>query len=75
MKVRKLKYVRKCLTFYKSYFGFVPPYRLVVDGTFCKAALDSQINIRDQINAYLDDSEIIIHSTPCVKKECDMFGE
>jgi len=50
------------------------PYHVLIDGTFCKAALKYQINISEQLPKYLD-AEVRLQTTPCVLAECEYFGE
>lgn len=73
MKVKRQKHVRKVLTFYKTNYGYHPPYNVLVDGTFCKAALKFQINISEQLPKYLD-AEIKLITTKCVMAECEALG-
>ena len=73
MKVKRHKHIKKTLNFYKTNFGLSAPYRVLIDGTFCKAALTNKINIREQLPKYLD-AEVQICTTVCVKKECEAFG-
>lgn len=39
MKIKRYKKVNRHIKFYANNFGFRPPYQLLVDGTFCHAAL------------------------------------
>ncbi|KRY50912.1 rRNA-processing protein UTP23 -like protein [Trichinella britovi] len=43
MKIRRYKKAQRVLSFLKHNFSFVAPYRIVVDGTFCQAALENKI--------------------------------
>lgn len=46
MKIRRYKKVNKRLGFYINNFGFRQPYQLLIDGTFCYAALNvSFVNV------------------------------
>lgn len=73
MKVKRQKHVRKILTFYKSYFGYHSPYEVLVDGTFCRAALNDKLNISEQLPKYLD-AEVKLCTTRCVLAECEALG-
>ena len=73
MKVKRQKHVKKVLAFYKQNFGYQPPYHVLVDGTFCKAALRFQVNIIEQIPKYFD-SEVKLYTTKCVLQECLALG-
>ncbi|KAJ8306309.1 LOW QUALITY PROTEIN: hypothetical protein KUTeg_016854 [Tegillarca granosa] len=73
MKVKRQKHVRKVMTFYRNNYGFSAPYTVLIDGTFCKAALSFKINIREQMSKYLD-AEVNLCTTTCVRAECQSFG-
>lgn len=73
MGIKRQKQVRKSLAFYKQNFGYSPPYYILVDGTFCRAALKQKINIREQLPKYLE-AEINICTTQCTLDECEAFG-
>jgi len=53
MKVKRIRNVKKILNFYKNNYAFAPPYRILVDGTFCHAALKVQVNIANELPKYL----------------------
>ncbi|CAI2348905.1 unnamed protein product [Caenorhabditis sp. 36 PRJEB53466] len=73
MKVKRLKRANRLLTFYKYNYKFVPPYRVLVDGTFCNAALQEKLNLAEQIPKYLTE-ETHLMTTNCVIKELEKFG-
>lgn len=73
MKVKRQKHVRKILTFYRSYFGYRSPFQVLVDGTFCRAALNCKVNISEQLPKYLD-AEVQLCTTRCVLAECEALG-
>ena len=74
MKVKRQKHVRRILNFYRNNFGHAAPFNVLVDGTFCKAALVSKVNISEQIPKYLD-AEVKLFTTKCTLAECEAFGE
>lgn len=43
MKIRRYKKVNKNINFYVNNFGFRQPYQILIDGTFCYAALNVSI--------------------------------
>jgi U3 small nucleolar RNA-associated protein 23 len=53
MKVKRYKHAKKVLSFYKSTFKIREPYQVIVDGTFCHAALKGKIQIKEQLPKYL----------------------
>ncbi|VDI63690.1 rRNA-processing protein UTP23 homolog [Mytilus edulis] len=73
MKIKRHKHIRKVLTFYSSNFGFKPPYNVLIDGTFCKAALKFKVNISEQLPKYLE-ADTKMWTTQCVLDECEAFG-
>ncbi|CAB3402654.1 unnamed protein product [Caenorhabditis bovis] len=73
MKVKRLKRAHRLLTFYKYSYKFLPPYKVLVDGTFCSAALQEKINLAEQIPKYLGE-ETHLMTTKCVLSELEKFG-
>ncbi|XP_017780369.1 PREDICTED: rRNA-processing protein UTP23 homolog, partial [Nicrophorus vespilloides] len=74
MKIRRYKKVSKFLSFYKNSFGFKTPYQVLVDGTFCYAALENHINIANDIPRYLHD-EVKFLTTYCALIETEELGK
>ena len=74
MKGKRQKHLRKCLTFYEKNFGYKPPYKLLIDGTFCKAALKFKVNIMEQMPKYLG-GEVKYFTTKCCLAECEALGK
>ena len=72
-KIKRQRHVKKTMSFYRQNFGLEPPYTVLIDGTFCKEALNFKINIMEQLPKYLD-AEVTLATTPCVKAECVTFG-
>ena len=52
MKIKRRKVAKKILKTYTSHFGFSEPYKLLIDGTFAKRALDNKVRIDDQVKNY-----------------------
>ncbi|KAJ8920893.1 hypothetical protein NQ315_015686 [Exocentrus adspersus] len=73
MKIKRYKKLNKRLNFYINNFGFRQPYQLLVDGTFCCAALKNKINIADNIPRYLQ-GEIKLLTTQCAVIEMENLG-
>uniref|UniRef100_A0A158P924 rRNA-processing protein UTP23 homolog n=1 Tax=Angiostrongylus cantonensis TaxID=6313 RepID=A0A158P924_ANGCA len=73
MKVKRIKRANRILTFFKYNYNFVPPFRVLVDGTFCKAALANKINLREQMPKYLG-GDVEIVTTKCVLAELEILG-
>ena len=74
MKGKRLKHQKKCLNFYEKNFRYKPPYKLLLDGTFCKAALKFKVNIMEQMPKYLD-AEVKYFTTKCCIAECEALGK
>lgn len=72
-KVKRHKNMKKTMQFYKNNFGFEIPYKILIDGTFCKEALKNKVNIKEQLPKYFD-SQLDLFTTYCAKAECEQFG-
>ena len=59
---------------YVRHFKFRDPFRLVLDGTFCQAALETRTNLREQIPEYLGVATNLV-TTRCVLDELAALGE
>lgn len=70
MKITRYKRVQRFLSFYKNNFDFHPPYQIILDGTFCQAALSNKVNISEQMPKYLND-EVKLLTTVCVINEVE----
>lgn len=68
MKVKRAKHSRRVMSFYKFKYGFQSPFNVLLDGTFCQAALKNQINLQEQITKYLIEPSVMV-TTKCVLKE------
>ncbi|KAL0962483.1 hypothetical protein UPYG_G00340610 [Umbra pygmaea] len=74
MKVKRQKQAKKIISFYKYSFGFREPFQILIDGTFCQAALKNKIQIKEQLPKYLM-GELQLCTTNCVLKELDTIKE
>lgn len=73
MKLKRYKHARRIVSFYKNTFGLHEPYQVLVDGTFCQAALKGKIQIREQLPKYLG-GPIQLVTTRCVIAELVALG-
>ncbi|VDD95126.1 unnamed protein product [Enterobius vermicularis] len=73
MKIRRYKRAQRQISVFRYNFGFSPPFRILIDGTFAVAALANKINLREQLPKYLAE-EVIICVTPCVLAELERLG-
>ncbi|WKY07748.1 hypothetical protein Q1695_007316 [Nippostrongylus brasiliensis] len=69
----KKQRANRILTFFKYNYKIVPPFRVLVDGTFCNAALANKINLREQLPKYLG-GVVEIATTKCVLSELESIG-
>ncbi|CAB1321095.1 unnamed protein product [Coregonus sp. 'balchen'] len=77
MKIRRQKQAKKNINFYKHNFSFREPFQILIDGTFCQAALKNKIQIKEQMPKYLM-GEVQLCTTNCALKELeslkDLYG-
>ncbi|EDO34484.1 predicted protein, partial [Nematostella vectensis] len=73
MKVKRVKGAKKILNFYKHSFGIFEPYQVLVDLTFCHAALIGKVLIKEQLPKYLD-ADVQLVTTKCVIEEGKSLG-
>lgn len=74
MKITRQKHAKKHLGFFRNNFGVREPYQILLDGTFCQAALRGRIQLRDQLPRYLM-GETQLCTTRCVLKELETLGK
>jgi len=68
-----MKRAKKILNFFHFNYQYNEPYNILVDGTFCQAALQSKINLREQLPKYLG-TGVEIFTTKCVLEELKLLG-
>ncbi|NXR13410.1 UTP23 protein, partial [Semnornis frantzii] len=68
------KHAKKIMGFYKHNFQFCQPFQVLLDGTFCQAALRNKIQIREQLPGYLGGITQLC-TTRCVLKELQSLGK
>ncbi|XP_027501546.1 rRNA-processing protein UTP23 homolog [Corapipo altera] len=74
MGVTRQKHAKKIMGFYKHSFQFREPFQVLLDGTFCQAALRNKIQIREQLPGYLGGAAQLC-TTRCVIKELESLGK
>ncbi|XP_003219510.1 rRNA-processing protein UTP23 homolog [Anolis carolinensis] len=74
MKITRQKHAKRNMGFYKYNFGFREPFQVLLDGTFCQAALRNKIQIREQLPGYLGGATQLC-TTRCVLKELESLGK
>ncbi|XP_055379074.1 rRNA-processing protein UTP23 homolog [Condylostylus longicornis] len=73
MKIERLKKSHKTMAFYITNFNYHQPYQVLVDATFCQAALKNKVQINDQLKKYLQ-SELKLLTTYCCILEAESLG-
>ncbi|NWS21350.1 UTP23 protein, partial [Pachyramphus minor] len=74
MGVTRQKHAKKIMRFYRHSFQFREPFQVLLDGTFCQAALRNKIQIREQLPGYLGGAAQLC-TTRCVIKELELLGK
>ncbi|XP_029918867.1 rRNA-processing protein UTP23 homolog [Myripristis murdjan] len=74
MKIKRQKQAKKTISFYKYNFSFREPFQILIDGTFCQAALKNKIQIKEQMPKYLM-GEVQLCTTNCALKELESLGK
>ena len=62
------------MQFFKNNYGFHLPYQLLIDGTFCLAALEAQVQLSEQLPKYFN-CELKMLTTQCVVMEMEKLGK
>ena len=78
MKIRRHKHTKRVLKFYKTNYSFEyeKHVNILIDGTFAHQALESKINIADQMPKFFDlkPNNCRLCTTKCALKETEMLG-
>ncbi|KAM9235031.1 rRNA-processing protein UTP23 homolog [Leptosomus discolor] len=74
MGLTRQKHAKKNMGFYRHNFHFCQPFQVLLDGTFCQAALRNKIQIREQLPGYLGGATDLC-TTRCVLKELESLGK
>ncbi|XP_067111623.1 rRNA-processing protein UTP23 homolog [Osmerus mordax] len=74
MKIKRQKQAKKTISFHKFNFSFREPFQILIDGTFCQAALRNKIQIKEQMPKYLM-GEVQLCTTNCAMKELESLGK
>ena len=73
MRPKQAKRIKKVLQFYNTHFYTSVPYNVLADGTFCRAAQKSGIDLSSQLSSYFS-CETSIVTTSCALEECKQLG-
>ncbi|NXX82659.1 UTP23 protein, partial [Urocolius indicus] len=74
MKLTRQKHAKKIMSFYRHNFHLSEPFHVLLDGTFCQAALRNKIQIREQLPGYLSGATQLC-TTRCIIKELESLGK
>ncbi|KAK4327921.1 hypothetical protein Pmani_001634 [Petrolisthes manimaculis] len=74
MKINRYKKAQRILGFYQNHFGFKEPYTILLDGPFCRAALEAKVLIKDQLPKYLGGQTKLV-TTQCVILEAEKLSK
>ncbi|XP_067625054.1 rRNA-processing protein UTP23 homolog [Eurosta solidaginis] len=73
MKISRFKKLHKTLTFFATNFEYREPYQILVDATFCQAALQNKVIIEDQLKKYFQTNMKLL-TTQCIILEAESLG-
>ncbi|XP_055837383.1 rRNA-processing protein UTP23 homolog [Episyrphus balteatus] len=73
MKINRFKKSQKILSFFTTNFQYHEPYQVLIDATFCQAALQNKVIIEEQLKKYFQ-SELKLLTTQCVILEAESLG-
>ncbi|XP_042860533.1 rRNA-processing protein UTP23 homolog [Penaeus japonicus] len=73
MKIRRQKKAQKILGFYQHNFDIRPPYTVLLDGTFCYAAIEGKVKIAEDIPKYLGSLDTKLITTQCIILEVEQL--
>uniref|UniRef100_A0A2K6EX45 UTP23 small subunit processome component n=1 Tax=Propithecus coquereli TaxID=379532 RepID=A0A2K6EX45_PROCO len=74
MKITRQKHAKKHLGFFRNNFGVREPYQILLDGTFCQAALRGRIQLREQLPRYLMGETQLCTTRACQKSVMKHFS-
>ncbi|XP_037902971.1 rRNA-processing protein UTP23 homolog isoform X2 [Hermetia illucens] len=74
MKILRNKKASKLLAYYATNFGYKQPYQVLVDATFCQAALQNKVAVEDQLKKYLQ-TDLRCFTTQCIILEAEHLGQ
>lgn len=74
MKIKRYKKAQKILSFFQLNFALRPPYTVLLDATFCHAALEGKVLIKEQVPKYLGAQTKIV-TTQCIILEVEKLSK
>ena len=74
MKIKKSKHIKRWLNYYRIYFDFHYPYKILIDGNFLKLCIDKEFILKEKLSKWLK-GEIVFYVTSCVIQELNALPE
>lgn len=71
---KKHKHARRTVSFYKIHHDFREPHKVLLDGNFIHATLESNLPHLQELLARLLGGEVKLFTTPCISKELASLG-
>ncbi|KAI9585547.1 rRNA-processing protein UTP23 homolog [Glossina fuscipes] len=73
MKITRYKKLNKTLAFFSAHYNYREPYQVLVDATFCQAALKNKVIVEEQIRKYFQ-VQVKLLTTQCIILEAESLG-
>uniref|UniRef100_A0A1A9WKU1 rRNA-processing protein UTP23 homolog n=1 Tax=Glossina brevipalpis TaxID=37001 RepID=A0A1A9WKU1_9MUSC len=73
MKITRSKKLNKTLSYFGAHFNYREPYQILIDATFCQAALKNKVIIEEQIRNYFQ-TQVKLLTTQCAILEAESLG-
>ncbi|KAM7352913.1 rRNA-processing protein UTP23 homolog [Cochliomyia hominivorax] len=73
MKITRNKKSHKTLMFFATHFNYHEPYQVLIDATFCQAALKNKVIIEEQLKKYFQ-TQVKLLTTQCIILEAESLG-
>uniref|UniRef100_A0A1A9WZY8 rRNA-processing protein UTP23 homolog n=1 Tax=Glossina brevipalpis TaxID=37001 RepID=A0A1A9WZY8_9MUSC len=73
MKITRSKKLNKTLSYFGAHFSYREPYQVLIDATFCQAALKNKVIIEEQIRNYFQ-AQVKLLTTQCIILEAESLG-
>ncbi|XP_075153708.1 rRNA-processing protein UTP23 homolog [Haematobia irritans] len=73
MKITRNKKSHKTLMYFTTHFQYHEPYQVLIDATFCQAALKNKVIIEEQLKKYFQ-SQVKLLTTQCIILEAESLG-
>lgn len=61
MKVKKNKFIKRTINFFKINFGFFEPFNILIDGNFLHLCLEKKIDFKTKLEKLMKGASLINH--------------